>query len=93
MQAVVTHVTIDPNRIDDAEELLRSIVMPRASSAKGFVSGVWTHKPDGKGLSVVVFETEDDAKALVSAMQASPPPDGSPTTIDTVEVYTVAGTA
>jgi hypothetical protein len=93
MHAVVTHVTIDPNRIDEAEKLLNSTVMPRATSAKGFVSGVWTHDADGNGVGVAVFETEDDANALVSATQASPPPDGAPTTIDSVEVYTVAGTA
>ena len=74
MHAAVMDVTIDPNRIDDAEKELHATVMPRAKSAKGFVSGVWSHSPKGKGVGVVVFESEQDASDFVSMAQAAPLP-------------------
>lgn len=93
MHAAVLHVSIDPKRIDDAEKELHATVIPRAKSAKGFVSGVWSHSPNGKGVGVVVFENEQDASDFVSMAQAAPAPDDSPVTVESVEVSTVAGTA
>jgi hypothetical protein len=94
MHAVVGHVSIDLSRSDEAEQQLHGMVVPMVSQAKGFVSGVWSHSDaDGKGVSIVVFENEEDAQALVTQMQAIGMPPDSPVALDSVEVYRVSATA
>ena len=93
MHAVVSHVTIREGRADDAVALLDQVIIPAAESAHGFVSGVWSHSLEGKGVGVIVFETEDDARKFAAESQAAPVPDDSPVQIDAVGVNTVARTA
>jgi hypothetical protein len=60
MHAVVVRVNIkDP---EGATSELRDNVVPRVKEAPGFVAGYWTRK-DGGGLSMIVFESEDQANA------------------------------
>jgi hypothetical protein len=47
------------------------------------VAGYWVRLAEGKGTSIVVFESEEAARAM--AEQVTPPPDGS-VTADSVEV-------
>jgi hypothetical protein len=94
MHAVVGHVTIDPNRLDEAEKQLHGMVVPMVSQTKGFVSGTWSHNDaTGKGVSIAMFESEEDARALVTQMQAIGTPSDSPVALDSVEVYRVVATA
>jgi hypothetical protein len=58
MHAVVVKVTIsqpDPTR-------LREEVVPRVKQLPGFVAGYWTQE-GGEGLSMVVFDSEEQARA------------------------------
>ena len=88
MHAVVVKVTIkDP---EPAEQMLRSEVVPRVSSAPGFVAGYWTRSGDG-GLSMLVFESEDAARAAESALRSMPGRDA--VTVDDVEVREVVANA
>jgi hypothetical protein len=94
MYALVGHVSIDPARIVEAEKQLSEMVLPAVSGAKGFVSGTWAHSDAlGKGVSIANFETEGDARAFLEGMQSRPMPDGSPVTIESMEIYRVAATA
>ncbi|MGH2973417.1 MAG: hypothetical protein ACRDLL_00905 [Solirubrobacterales bacterium] len=61
MHAVVVTVTV--NDREAATSHLRESVVPGVSQAPGFVAGYWTRGDDG-GLSMVVFESEDAAKAM-----------------------------
>jgi hypothetical protein len=61
MHAVVVKVIL--NDLQAAESMLREQLVPRVSQAPGFVTGHWTRK-DNTGLSMVVFESEDAAKAM-----------------------------
>ena len=47
---------------EGAENELTERVVPRVAQAPGFVAGYWTRKDD-KGLSMVVFESEEAAQA------------------------------
>lgn len=60
MHAVIVRVNIDDE--ESAESTLREQVVPRASQSPGFVSGYWTRNGN-TGLSMVVFESEDAARA------------------------------
>ena len=60
MHAVIVRVSIkDP---EGATTELKENVVPRVSQAPGFVAGYWTRK-EQTGLSMIVFESEDAAKA------------------------------
>jgi hypothetical protein len=61
MHAVVVTVTINDG--EAATSQLREQVVPGVSQAPGFVAGYWTRADDG-GLSMVVFDSEDAAKAV-----------------------------
>jgi len=61
MHAVVTHITV--NDPEAAPIQMRENVVPAVSRSPGFVAGYWTRGDDG-GMSMVVFESEDTARAL-----------------------------
>lgn len=62
MHAVLVRVTI--NDAESGRKLLTSEVVPRVSAAPGFQAGYWTWD-DGQtnGVSMVVFDSEDNARA------------------------------
>jgi hypothetical protein len=61
VHAVVVRVTLRDR--DAAQRRLREEIVPRVSQAPGFVTGHWTWKDD-TGLSLVVFNSEDEATAM-----------------------------
>lgn len=60
MHAVVVRVRITEEGA--ALAALREQVVPQVSQAPGFVAGYWTRQ-DNSGLSMIVFESEDAARA------------------------------
>ena len=85
---MVVKVTINDEQ--GAQQVLRSEVVPRVSQAPGFVAGYWLSPEDGKGLSIVAFESEEQARAM--AEQIESPPSGE-VTIDSVQVREAAAHA
>lgn len=78
MHAVVVRVSIkDP---ESAMTDLKEKVVPGVSQAPGFVAGYWTRK-EQTGLSMIVFESEDAAKAASDQIPSTVP--------DTVELQDV----
>ena len=60
MHAVLTSVTIKDQAT--AEGYLREQVVPNAKQAPGFVAAYWV-RDEGEGRGVIVFESEDAARA------------------------------
>ena len=89
MHAVVVKLTIDDVSRDD--QLLEEQVVPRASGAAGFVAGYWTRSGDS-GLSMVVYESEEAARAVAEQIQSMGLPDDA-VTVDGVEVREVVASA
>ena len=91
MHAVVVRVNI--NDFDRGRQFLTEEVVPRVKQAPGFVAGYWTRSSsDNKGLSMVVFDTEDQANAAKAMIEQGPPnPDA--VTLDGVEVREVIESA
>lgn len=87
MHAVVVNVTV--NDRDAAQRQLNEQVVPRASQARGFVAGYWVALPDGKGVSVVVFDSQDSARTMAEQLQ----PPGEFVTFDSIEVGEVVANA
>jgi hypothetical protein len=80
MHAVVINVTI--NDVAAAQAELGELV-PRVSGAPGFVAGYWVALGQDKGTSMVVFDSEAAAQALVAQAAAAP---AVAVTINSVEV-------
>ena len=94
MHAVVIRVTI--NDEDRTREVLNGQVVPQTSGAPGFKTGYWTWATSGgqlNGLSMIIFDTEENARAAgdrVRAIAAGAPDD---VTLDDVEVREVVASA
>jgi hypothetical protein len=88
MHAVVFNVTIPDQPAAEAE--LRELV-PRVSSAPGFVAAYWVALAGGKGVSIAVFDSEASAQAVAGMADAPGAP--SAVTVDSIEVGTVVAHA
>ncbi len=89
MHAVVVKVTVgDP---ETAASRLREEVVPRIAQLPGFVAGYWTRPPGAHdGLSMIVFESEGQARTAADRVRDTAPPD---VTVDSVEVREVVANA
>lgn len=88
MYAALATVTITD--YDHARRLLHDDVLPTITEVPGFVAGYWLAPVDGTGMSILIFETEDEARAMAAQM-----PHGRElneyVTVESVEVREVAG--
>ena len=88
--AMVMQVKFDGSGTkEDGIKMLEEFVMPHAKSQPGFDSGIWMRSLNVNGLGVVVFDTEENAKAAAEALK---PPPGGPELVS-AEVYEVGGRA
>ena len=91
MYAMLVEVNADESDIEAARDALPKSVVPIVRDA-GAKAGYWLAPQNGRGLAVVVFETEDEAKAVAARMEVGKPPmPGAPAgvTVKTVEVREV----
>lgn len=80
MHAVIINVTIDDRNA--AQEELSKLV-PQVSAAPGFVAGYWIALSEDKGTSIVVFDSEASAQALLAQVASAP---AGTVTTESVEV-------
>ena len=87
MHALVVRVTI--HNADRTREVLNNQVVPQVSGAPGFKAGYWTWATGGgetNGLSMIIFDSEENARAAgdrIRAIAADAPDD---VTLEGVEV-------
>ncbi len=64
MFARLTIVTMKSDKIDETIKIYEESVIPAAKSQKGF-SGIYllTHRKTGKGISIALWDSEEDAIA------------------------------
>jgi hypothetical protein len=89
MYAVVVKVTVADK--EAAVARLQNEVVPQVSAAPGFVAGHWIHLPQGQGIAVMAFESEDAAQAAAGKFPR--PGCDAPVTFDDVEVGEVVAHA
>ena len=90
MHAVVVRVNI--NDFDRARQFLTEQAVPGASQAPGFIAGYWTRSEDDRGLSMIVFESEDNAREAVKMIEAAAPQNDA-VTFEDIEVREVVASA
>src|SRR5258708_16837797 len=67
MHAALVTVTIDPSQAPAAAAALMDDIMPRITSSPGFAAGYWLEPADGRGFSLLLFNTEDQARQTTEA--------------------------
>lgn len=93
MHAIVGNSELDASRGDEAVQLLKQGLLPNISRAPGFVSATFVRSPDGAtGRSMIVFESEETAKAVAATAGEQMPAD-APVKIISLEVYEVVARA
>jgi len=93
VHAVVMKVEI--SNYEEAKKFLESEIIPSVKQAPGFVSGVWIppNEDTGEGFSVVVVDSEDQAKAMQSMLPKPGEAVNEAVSVKSVEVRRVAGVA
>jgi hypothetical protein len=89
MHAVVIQVTI--HDFERGRQMLEERIVPTVKQAPGFVTGHWTRSEDDRGLSMVIVESEDNARALADMIRSAPPDEG--VTLDSIDVREVVAHA
>jgi hypothetical protein len=84
MYAVVGRSTI--RNFDQARKFLREEGIPRLSQMPGFVGGHWVRLGENTGASMIIFETEEAARAAKERFEADPPPSVTPVSLEIGEV-------
>jgi hypothetical protein len=90
MHAVVTRATI--HDLDQARQLLTDQGIPRLRQASGFVRGNWVALDESSGTGMIIFESEEAARAGAELVRANPPA-GDAVTITSIGVGEVVGEA
>jgi hypothetical protein len=94
MHALVVRVTIhNPER---TREMLDSQVVPQTSGAPGFKAGYWTWPTGGgemNGLSMIIFDSEENARAAGERVSAIAANAADNVTLEGVEVREVVASA
>jgi hypothetical protein len=91
MYAVFTEVDADDSHIEVARDFLTNVAAPAAREA-GAKAGYWLAPQNGRGVSVVIYGTEDEARGWAARLQVGKPamPDApAGVIVKTVEVREV----
>ena len=90
MHSALVRLTVDPEQAPAAAEALTRDILPRVRSASGFIAGYWLEPADGQGFSIVLFESEEQAREAVPPVSSWAAPGVA---ITGVEFRRVAATA
>jgi len=75
--AAIVTVDIAAGQFDSAQKVLINEIVPRISKAPGFIKGYWTVRGDKtQGLSIIVFDSKQNAEAAAQTARNSPTPPG-----------------
>ncbi len=90
MHAVVGTVTI--NDFERGLPALREEIIPRVKATPGLVNAYWLRSEESRGMSVIVFESEEAARALATMIGSQGPPTDA-VALNSVEVHEVVAHA
>jgi len=93
MHAVFIEVNADESRADQAREAIKRGAVPRARDA-GASAGYWLTAQGGRGVAVLIFDSEEVARRAAELLKVGEAPPEAPAevTFRTVEVREVLAT-
>lgn len=88
MYAAIRRSRFDPSQFDGASTRLEDEIIPRVRQLPGAVGGYWFRPVDGVGMSILIFETKEDAERPLPNAQPeeSPAPGVIVESLDVLEV-------
>jgi hypothetical protein len=90
MHAVVGSVTI--HDFERGLPALHDELVPRVKATPGLVAAYWLRSGGERGMSLILLESEDAAKALARRIEAEGPPTDA-VTLDSIEVCQIVAHA
>ena len=75
MVAVVVRESGEAEHLLESGDHVEANVLPRVKQAAGIVSGLWMTDGAGHTLNVLVFDSEDAARAALPRIQNAPRPE------------------
>ena len=87
MHAVVVNVKINDG--EAATKMLREHVVPQVKQAPGLVNAFWARGDEGRGGSMIVFESEEQARAVAEQIENGEAAQSDAVTMESVEVREV----
>jgi hypothetical protein len=91
MFAVVVREAGNAAQIDAGSSIVRDRVAPQVREAPGFVSALWMSDRSGGTLNVLVFESEQSARAALEAARSAPRPPFMH--VESVDLFSVLASA
>ena len=91
MFAVVVREAGDAARIEASSSIVRDRVAPQVREAPGFVSALWMSDRSGGTLNVLVFESEQSARAALEPARSAPRPPFMQ--VESVDLFSVLASA
>lgn len=91
MFAVVVRESGDKDQINASASIVETRVKPQVMAAQGFVSAIWMTDRSGATLNVLVFDTEEAARAALERARNAPRPPFM--RADSVDLYEVQARA
>jgi hypothetical protein len=92
MYATFVEIKADETQMDAARETVQNFAVPRAPES-GARAGYWLAPIAGRGISMVVFDTEEAARQVAARFEVGQPPPAAPgapaATVNSVEVREV----
>ena len=73
MYALFTEVNAEESATEAAREILPKVAVPMARQA-GAKAGYWLAPKNGRGLAVVLFDTEEQARNVAERFEVGKPP-------------------
>ena len=85
--AVVVQVRIEPGSdIEHRHAVLKDFVIPEVRALPGFRKGSWLNDSAGTGTCIVIFDSEDNAKAAVASLTPASGPAVLSVAVSAVEI-------
>jgi hypothetical protein len=90
MYGIVIDVKVHPNREEEARNMLNNMIVPRARTHQGIVSGYWFREMNSDILRTIqVYDTEANAMVTADRIRSQGPPPGAPITLVSITTYEV----
>lgn len=94
MHGIVIDVKVDSSREEEAQRMLREMIVPKAKAHAGFAAGYWLRALDEDVIrSVHLYDSEADARVAAEAIRSEGPPPGAPVTLESIDTYEVLAQA
>ena len=90
MYGIVIDVRVEPNREEEARNMLNNIIVPRAKTHQGIISGYWFRELNTDILRTIqLYDTEANGNITAERIRSQGPPPGGPVTLISVHTYEV----